>query len=178
MGRQAFLWLSTSLFGPVGPERFFAKSLRAMVFLGMPRSFKPRTPPQITDAIRDRFWSKVNKSASCWLWSAALDDKGYGHFKLGGAMWKAPRVSWLLSHGDPAHLCVCHRCDDRRCVNPAHLFVATHEANIEDAIQKGRLTGEPIEFHAFRMSRRGHPIDYIPPKNAYRKRKALPTTTA
>lgn len=105
-------------------------------------SYRPYSgPPEITDAITARFAGKVAKGADdeCWLWLASLDDKGYGMFKLDGRMWKAPRVAWLLAHGDPGRLGVCHRCDTPACVNPAHLFLGDQAANMQDCAAKGRL---------------------------------------
>jgi hypothetical protein len=96
-------------------------------------------PPTITEKVLARFWAKVAKADGCWLWTASLDDKGYGMFKLDGRMWKASRVSWAIHHGDPGKLGVCHRCDNPRCVRPDHLFLGSQAANMRDAAAKGRL---------------------------------------
>lgn len=95
-------------------------------------------------ADRERFWShvEVSKKDECWPWLASTDRAGYGRFKIGGKEGKcveSHRVSFALVHGEPrAH--VLHRCDNRPCCNPYHLFEGDHAANMADAGKKGRLS--------------------------------------
>lgn len=86
----------------------------------------------------DDFWRQVDKTASCWLWTGATDQR-YGRFGYGGKKHKAHRFSWAMANGSvPEGLHVLHRCDVPLCVRPDHLFVGTHQDNMEDMFSKGR----------------------------------------
>jgi hypothetical protein len=91
------------------------------------------------DSLNQRFWSKVQKTDGCWLWTAALDDKGYGLFKLDRAMQKAHRVAWRMIVGSTGCFDLLHTCDNPRCVRPDHMRLGTHSENMKDCASKGRL---------------------------------------
>lgn len=86
------------------------------------------------------FWAKAHRTRTgCWPWHGKMHPDGYGQTGIAGLPRFAHRASWVLSFGPiPAGLVVMHSCDNRRCVNPAHLSLGTHSENARDRMVKGR----------------------------------------
>lgn len=92
-----------------------------------------------------RFLSKISKTDSCWNWTAGLAHHGYGQFRFGQRPWKSHRMSWTIHNGPiPDGLLVLHRCDNRICVNPDHLYLGTTADNTADMMAKNRCARFPM----------------------------------
>lgn len=106
--------------------------------------------------LSERFAAKwvPNHDTGCHEWTGARMPSGHGQIALRGRrpVILAHRAAWLLAHGSiPPGMCVCHRCDNPRCVNVAHLFLGTQADNMADCRAKGRATLPP------RMRGANHP---------------------
>jgi hypothetical protein len=91
-----------------------------------------------------RFWAKVRKQDGCWEWHASIfKATGYGQFALTSTQPEtAHRMAWVLTHGYiPDGKYVLHKCDNRKCCNPDHLFLGTPQDNMIDMVAKGRHVG-------------------------------------
>ena len=96
-------------------------------------------------AVVERFLEKANVSEDgCWEWRGSKYRNGYGRFSLGDKWRSAHRVAYELFVGSiPDRLFVLHKCDNKACVRPDHLFLGTQADNMTDMKVKGRSNGGP-----------------------------------
>ena len=92
------------------------------------------------------FWSRVDRSGDCWIWLGYVDSQtGYGQVAIGDGSTKhvgAHRHAYEIANGPiPDGMFILHSCDNRRCVNPAHLRAGTAGDNAQDAVSRGRTRG-------------------------------------
>ena len=99
--------------------------------------------------MNDRFWSKVKRvdkeGDTCWYWLGCLNQKGYGHFTVRrGLVRRTHRISYELHHNITlkSEDLILHTCDNRRCVNPDHLYLGSALDNYNDAVSRDRLKKE------------------------------------
>ena len=82
--------------------------------------------------LNDRFWSKVDKTDSCWNWTGGTNGKGYGQFGINGKTKSVHRLSYEYTKGMiPKDLQIDHLCRNTLCVNPDHLEAVTHQENVQ-----------------------------------------------
>lgn len=98
----------------------------------------------------DKFWTMVDKTGDCWTYTG-FTRLGYGmvQYKKDDGKWTsmgAHRYSlWISTGQHPGDKFVCHRCDNRLCVRPEHLFLGTHQDNVNDMLSKQRQTSTLTE---------------------------------
>lgn len=91
--------------------------------------------------LEERFWAKVKKTKTCWLWTGAQFTTGYGKIRVGLKEGYAHRVCWELVKGPiPEGLLLDHVCHTPTCVNPVHLRLATHAENGQNQKKSSRNT--------------------------------------
>lgn len=115
-----------------------------------------------------RFWAKVDKSGDCWMWTAAHNGGGYGHFRWNGSLHMAHRWSYVLARGsvDPEQV-IDHLCRNPRCVNPSHLEAVDHATNVRRGIPRASKITRCTHGHEYDQSNTGW---YEHPRTGERER--------
>lgn len=102
----------------------------------------PSTKLDRTMSYEAKFWSRVAITANpekCWRWLNSEQGSGYGTFMYHGIKIRSHRLAYLLTKGEiPEGMVIMHLCDNRMCVNPAHLEAGTTRDNVRDMYKKGR----------------------------------------
>lgn len=135
------------------------------------RKGRTLTPIRRAQSREGRFWSKVEKSADCWLWTGAKTSLGYGNFSLGkGVNQGAHRFAWIALRGNLTEgLVLDHLCRTPSCVNPEHLQPVPQQINV----LRGRGPGlASIQNVDKTKCKHGHslfgPNLYVQPSTGYR----------
>jgi hypothetical protein len=108
----------------------------------MARERNPESGQWIRQTLRERFDPLVDKSGgpeACWPWLGIIESTGYGRLTDFRKKHSAHRLAYIFEHGEiPEGKHICHSCDNRRCVNPAHLWAGSARENMQDMLAKGR----------------------------------------
>ena len=92
---------------------------------------------------KDRFLSKVEKTDNCWLFTGGISTTGYGVFWMNGRNENSHKAAYILLVGETCGKWVLHTCDNKKCVNPNHLYLGDRAQNTKDAVDRNRMaTGE------------------------------------
>jgi DNA-binding XRE family transcriptional regulator len=111
-----------------------------------------------TKTLEERFLEKAmpEPNSGCWLWTSTRRRDGYGIIsagKRGNGILAAHRVSYNLFCSEiPDGLYVLHKCDNKACVNPEHLFLGTHQDNMADMSRKVRASRHNAKLSAEQLN--------------------------
>ena len=105
---------------------------------------------EMRKTVSERFFSKVKQVESgCHEWQGCIMPNGYGQFRYEGRTEYAHRVAYILAFGPiPAGAFILHSCDNRKCVNPEHIWAGTFDENMQDMVNKGRQAAGMRNHHA------------------------------
>ncbi len=129
------------------PKRESANAKRRITFCSQKCTGKARTQMLASADYADRFWSKVEKTEGCWIWRGSFRSQKIrrGAFWIAGKRHVAYKVAYSLANNiqDFAGLFVCHKCNNPECVRPDHLYLGTHQDNMNDRKAAGNYRRKP-----------------------------------
>lgn len=110
------------------------------------------------DKFKHKFWKRVDQPfVGCWEWQGVRSTQGYGSIRFGKKPYPAHRVAWELLYGEiPEGMLVLHKCDNKCCVRPGHLYIGTQKDNVRDIFDRNRMPGKhkrrPKPGHLHKLS--------------------------
>lgn len=89
--------------------------------------------------LEQRLLSKTTKSPGCWQWKGRTNNVGYGLTSVGHKVLTTHRASWMIFRGEiPSEIFVLHKCNNKRCINPDHLYLGNQSDNMRDVVKDGK----------------------------------------
>lgn len=111
---------------------------------------------------RLRFYSQEVDENDCFVWQGTINNDGYGVVYWHNYPYRAHRISYWLYNGEiPEGKVVCHRCNNKLCVNPDHLYAATPKKNTQDAVRDGLMVGKTGENSASAKLTRDQAVEVV-----------------
>ena len=97
-------------------------------------------------SVKERLLFRSDDVGKCREWTGSTSKRGYGYMTINKKSFRVHRLAYESVHGViPVGMCVLHSCDNRKCINPKHLFIGTNADNTKDMIDKGRMVvGEEL----------------------------------
>lgn len=108
---------------------------------------------------KNRLMNRTKEYNGCLEYTGAISSSGYGVFHMYGKSVNSHKASYILNKGETGEMLVLHKCDNKKCINPDHLYLGTRLQNANDAIERGQM---PI---GERHGRRTHPESFLEPAN-------------
>ena len=122
----------------------------------------------------ERFWNKVDKTSTCWLWTGSTNPLGYGSIRIQYVLYKAHRISYYMAYGSiPAGMEIDHTCCNPSCVRPDHLEAVTHAENMRRYRTRAGIKAKPYVERGNAQTKKRfcpHGHEYTP-DNTGRQRK-------
>jgi len=112
-----------------------------------------RYPPPIKSRIFDNI---IKTDKRCWEWQGSLNTSGYGIISYQCKTRILHRLYWELVNGEITTNCLLHKCDNRKCINPEHLYEGTKKQNSNDCLIRNR-NGQKNKTHC----KRDHKYDEL-----------------
>ena len=101
----------------------------------------PELTKELAESARERFEKYTIVTDSCWIWNGPITNYGYAKLGIGRSKsYHASQVAYLLYVSDyDRSLGMLHKCDNKLCVNPNHLYPGTDKQNVDDKVSRNRL---------------------------------------
>lgn len=111
----------------------------------------------IDPVVLDAFWARVDRTGECWIWTGPKNEGGYGTFTAIAGVKTAHRAAFVIAFGEiPEGMYICHRCDNRACVRPEHLYAGDAYTNARDVRERDRSNARKGGLHPSRFY--SHPV--------------------
>lgn len=116
---------------------------------------------QIKNKYKKKLLDNIKIIDDCWIWQKFKNNDGYGSIWVEDKIYRTHRLAYLLWIGEiPYNVCVCHKCDNRACINPDHLWIGSHIENMQDMVKKKRtLYGEQRPNNKIPICKRQEIVD-------------------